>query len=203
MTVSKSTSPRRKRSSKKPCVFLDRDGVLNQGGLIDEPEQMLLIASAADAMARLKKAGYLRIVTTNQSGLGEDATGKVRRKNAPLTRAKLEAIHDRMLELLGPDGKPDDIKICGHMKKLACKCRKPQPGMLNAAAREYKVDKKRSYMIGDMATDIQAGIAAGVTPILVKSGFDPNQESDCPKGTLVFPSLKEAVDYILNRTDND
>ena len=69
--------------------------------------------------------------------------------------------------------------------------------MLLSAAAEHNVDLARSYMVGDMSTDVFAGINAGVTPVFVMSGHDPAQKDACPGGTLVFPSLKEVAQFLL------
>ena len=184
-------------TKKRPCVFLDRDGVINAGGLINSPEDLKLIDGAAEAIAALKKAGFVVGICTNQGGLSEDFDGNVVWKQRPLTREKLSAIHAHMLNLLGPDAQPDFIKICPHAKKIVCECRKPKGGMLKEAGKEKNVDMAKSFMVGDMATDILAGIDAGVTPVFVLSGFEPEQKDKCPAGTLVFPSLKEAAVHII------
>ena len=184
----------------RPCVFLDRDGVINKGGLINKPSDFELIPGVVEAIVSLKRAGFLVGIVTNQSGLSEDYEGKIVWKNAPLSRAQLHAIHDEMIRLLGKEARPYFIKACPHAKKLNCRCRKPKPGMLNAAARKYKIDKSRSFMVGDMATDIQAGINAGVTPLLVLSGYDSTQKDSCPSSTLAFPSLREAAQHIIATT---
>jgi D-glycero-D-manno-heptose 1,7-bisphosphate phosphatase len=189
---------RRKKKVLRPCVYLDRDGVVNEGGLINKPSDFHLIPGVVDAIIALKQAGFLVGITSNQSGIAEDYEGKVLWRSAPLNRAKLRAIHDEMIRLLGPAARPYFIKVCPHSKSLNCRCRKPKPGMLNAAARKYKIDKKRSFMVGDSATDVEAGINAGVTPIFVLSGHDPKQIELCPPNTLVFPSLREAAPYMIS-----
>src|SRR5262249_9099055 len=146
-----------------------------------------------EAIISLKKAGFTVGVVTNQSGLSEDYDGNIVWKKAPLNRAMLQAIHERMLELLGAEAKPDFIKFCPHAKKLKCKCRKPEPGMINSAVAEFGIDKSRSFMVGDMSSDIFFGINADVTPLLVLSGFDPKQQDECPEGTLKFAALPEAA----------
>ncbi|MBU6451877.1 MAG: HAD-IIIA family hydrolase [Cyanobacteria bacterium REEB67] len=185
--------------NKRPCVFLDRDGVINTGGLINLPADLHLIAGVPAAIASLKKAGFIVGICTNQNGLSEDFEGNIVWKQRPLTREKLSVIQDELLRLLGPDAQPDFIKICPHAKKLDCACRKPKGGMLLEAAAEFDVDISRSFMIGDMSTDIKAGIAAGVTPLFVRSGFEPEQIDKCPQGTIAFASLVEAAAYILSQ----
>jgi D-glycero-D-manno-heptose 1,7-bisphosphate phosphatase len=200
VAVAKPTT-RAKPSPRKPrCVFLDRDGVVNTGGLIGKAADVHLIDGAAEAIASLKKAGFLVGLVTNQGGLSEDLEGNVRWKQRPLNRELLAEIHAELLRQLGPAAQLDFIEFCPHSVSVSCTCRKPKAGMLLAAAKKHKINLRSSFMVGDMATDVQAGINAGVTPILVLSGFDPDQKEKCKKGTLTFPSLKEAAQFILNPT---
>ncbi|MBS1990103.1 MAG: HAD-IIIA family hydrolase [Cyanobacteria bacterium SZAS LIN-3] len=184
-------------TQKRACVFLDRDGVINTGGLINSASDLKLIPGAARAIASLKKAGYLVGICTNQGGLSEDFDGNVVWKQRPLNREKLAEIHAELSRQLGAKAQPDFIKICPHAKKIVCTCRKPKGGMLTEAGKEFDVDMSRSFMVGDMATDVLAGIDAGVAPLFVLSGFEPEQKDKCPAGTLVFPSLKEAAAHII------
>jgi D-glycero-D-manno-heptose 1,7-bisphosphate phosphatase len=184
------------------CVFLDRDGVINQGMNINRPEDFKLIPGVIDAIARLKQAGYLVILASNQGGLGEDLDGSIRWKNRPMTREQLTAVHAEMAKLLGDSAALDAVKFCPHSKSVPCQCKKPNPGMLVEASREFGIDLTQSYMVGDRATDVAAGNAAGVTAILVLSGPDGPDTQDkhqVPQGTLQFPSLVEAADWILSQ----
>ncbi len=183
-------------ASKRSCVFLDRDGVINVGGLINAASDVKLIDGVVEAISSLKEAGFLVGVCTNQGGLSEDFEGNVVWKQRPLTRDKLNEIHAELFRLLGDAARPDFVKICPHAK-IDCACRKPKAGMLLSAAAEHNVDLARSYMVGDMSTDVFAGINAGVTPVFVMSGHDPAQKDACPAGTLVFPSLKEVAQFLL------
>jgi D-glycero-D-manno-heptose 1,7-bisphosphate phosphatase len=186
------------RAGKRRGVFLDRDGVVNQGGLINKVEDLKLIDGSAQAIADLRQAGMVVGLVTNQGGLSEDLEGNVRWKQRPMTREKLADIHAELLRLLGPSAQPDFIEFCPHAKSIVCECRKPKPGMLLRAAQAHNIDLASSFMVGDMATDVQAGINAGVTPLLVLSGFEAEQKDKCPPGTLIFPSLKEVARFILN-----
>jgi D-glycero-D-manno-heptose 1,7-bisphosphate phosphatase len=180
------------------CVFLDRDGVINEGMNINVPEDFVLVAGVKEAITKLKKAGFLVIVVSNQGGLGEGHDGSIIWKNHPLTREALAAIHVKMVTELGPEAALDDINFCPHFTKLGCECRKPKPGMIKDAAAKFGIDLARSVMVGDRETDVQTGIAAGVTPLFVLSGPDSEeQKQKVPAGTLIFPSLVEAADWIL------
>src|SRR5579864_888877 len=122
------------------AVFLDRDGVINEGGQINRPEEVRVFPGAAEAIARLREAGFAIVVVTNQGGLGEGFDGRVMWRRAPLNRQDLENIHEELLRQLGPEAEPDLIKVCPHATFLNCNCRKPKAGMLRSAARELDLD---------------------------------------------------------------
>lgn len=172
----------------KAAVFLDRDGVINanleRDGKPVAPtrlEEFRFLPGVEDAVRRLRDAGYLVIVCTNQPDV---ATGRT-------SRATLDAMHALVREKLIID----DIKICFHTDKDGCNCRKPKPGMLLAAAREYGIDLAASYMVGDRWRDVAAGRAVGCKTFFVDYGYKqdgPNEPDH------VVASLRQAVNHILN-----
>jgi len=184
----------------RPAVFLDRDGVLNYGSKVDRADQFELIPGAAAALASLGRAGYPRVVATNQGGLGECLQGTVIWDQARLDRTHLNAIHAKMNHLLG-DGCPDLIKFCPHAywdERGDCNCHKPKPGMFIEAARELHIDLSRSWMIGDRCGDMEAAKNAGIlNRILVKTGDHPNEEDKVKGGLYIVPSVVEAAALIL------
>ena len=124
-----------------------------------------------DALAKLRDAGFLLIVTTNQPD--------VARGNQ--TRATVEAINQYLAERLPLD----DIEACYHDDADLCACRKPKPGMIRSAAERHGIDIAASYMIGDRWRDVDAGLAAGCTTILIDRGigkrFAERRRSWCPR----------------------
>jgi len=181
----------------RKAVFLDRDGVINHGGQINRPEEVHVYPQAIEAIKRLKAAGYKVVVVTNQGGLGEDFNGRVLWRKAPLNRQHLEDIHEELLRQLGPEAQPDLIKVCPHATFLNCSCRKPKPGMIRSAARELDLDLAASYIVGDRTTDLEAGLAAGVQPILVLTG-DGESARDMWEGNApVTQDVLAAADLIL------
>ncbi|MDR3133382.1 MAG: HAD-IIIA family hydrolase [Prevotellaceae bacterium] len=151
--------------NKRPAFFLDRDGVINREvDLLSSPEQMALLPGAAEAISRLNCAGYLAIAVTNQPVIARNLC----------SLHDLQHIHNKMETLLGEaHAYLDAIYFCPHHPdggypeerpeyKIACSCRKPKPGMLLQAAREWNIDMSASYMIGDRPADVQAGEAAQV-----------------------------------------
>lgn len=154
----------------KIAVFLDRDGVLVEDrGVITDAASMRLISGVAAALMRLRVAGFLLILASNQTAV---ARGLV-------SEAELAAMNARLDELLrGAGGPPLDAHyVCPHHPeatleryRVACECRKPRAGLLTQAAAEHGLDLARSFMVGDRITDVAAGAAAGCRTILVHSG---------------------------------
>ena len=179
------------------AVFLDRDGVINHGGQINRPEEVHVYAEATEAIKRLRAAGYTIVVVTNQGGLGEDFNGRVLWRRAPLNRQHLEDIHQEVLRQLGPDAQPDLIKVCPHATFLNCNCRKPKPGMIRSAARELDLDLDSSYIVGDRTTDLEAGLAAGVQPILVLTGDGESARDQWDGNAPVVDHVLAAAELIL------
>ena len=153
------------RLNKRPCVFLDRDGVINKEvNLLNKPEQMELIEGAADAIRYINEKGYLAIVITNQPVIARNLC----------TLEELDYIHAKLETLLGAEhAYLNDIYICPHHPdggypeerkeyKIKCNCRKPAPGLLLQAAKDWNIDMPHSIMIGDQDRDYQAGVNAGV-----------------------------------------
>jgi len=180
------------------AVFLDRDGVINKGGQINRPEEVVVYPQAAEAITRLKEAGFAVVVATNQGGLGEGFDGRVLWRRAPLDRHDLEAIHAEILLQLGPGAEPNLIKVCPHATFLNCNCRKPKPGMLRSAARELGLEMAGSFMVGDRTTDLEAAVAAGVQPILVLTGEGESARDQWEGNAPVVAGIGEAAELILS-----
>lgn len=169
-------------------MFLDRDGVLNRAVLRDgQPfvpsslEELEILPGVPEALARLREAGFLLIGATNQPDV---ARGLV-------SRESVDAIHDLMRQRLPLD----DIRVCYHLDADRCACRKPQPGMLVAAAVARQVQLHGSFMIGDRWRDIGAGKAAGCTTILVNRFPEPTGPR--PDPDIELPDLPAAAAWIL------
>ena len=152
----------------RPAAFLDRDGTLNRRiGYVTSPDELELLPGAATAVMRLNRAGVLAIVITNQSAIARGLC------DLPT----LQRIHDRLHALLAAEGaRLDAIYYCPHHPDLGappfrarCRCRKPLPGMIEAAAEEHAIDLPRSALFGDTDDDLAAARAAGVDGFLVGS----------------------------------
>lgn len=161
---------------KQKAVFLDRDGTINRYiGFLRNINDFELLPGVAEAIKRINNSGYLAIVVTNQPVI---ARGE-------LTFEQLEIIHNKMETLLGAEGAYlDGIYFCPHHPnkgfvgevselKYDCECRKPKPGMIMRAARDFNIDISSSWIIGDGENDIKAGKAAGCKTALIGEGdFD-------------------------------
>jgi len=170
------------------AVFFDRDGVLNRVVFHDGnpgsprlPEELRLTDGAAEALARLKDAGFMLICATNQPEL---ARGTLRPEALEAINAELQ----RHLPL-------DEILVCPHEDAAGCECRKPKPGLLTEAARRRQIDLAASWMVGDRWRDVEAGANAGCRTIMVESEHHDRPPSIPPDRQV--SSLKEAAEWIL------
>jgi len=174
-------------------VLLDRDGVINHDSedFIKSAKEWLPIKGSLEAIALLTQHHYQVIIITNQSGVGR----------GHYTEATLTAIHrkmSRLTEALG--GKIAHIYYCPHLPDAGCLCRKPKPGLLLQFSKDSQVALDDIYFIGDSLRDIEAGLAAGANPLLVKTGngkktISANPELDMP----IFENLYDAAKYIVSR----
>ena len=178
--------------NKQKAVFLDRDGTINKYvGFLRNIDEFELIDGVADAIKKINASGYLAIVVTNQPVI---ARGE-------MSFEELEEIHKKMETLLGKEGAYlDAIYFCPHHPhkgyegerpelKFDCDCRKPKPGMLLNAARDFNIDLSQSWMIGDGENDIKAGQNAGCQTALIGS--------ESYGQTVTVSSLKDFVEQYL------
>lgn len=150
-----------------PAVFLDRDGTINvEKSYVHHAEQWEWLPGALEGIRAFNTSGYRVIVVSNQSGI---ARGFYRTSD-------VERLHSFVNgQLVKAGAHVDAFYYCPHHSNWdgqpPCACRKPLPGMLFQAQKDWDLDFGRSYIIGDRKSDLEAGLAAGVTPILVLSGF--------------------------------
>ncbi|MFP4466256.1 MAG: D-glycero-alpha-D-manno-heptose-1,7-bisphosphate 7-phosphatase [Candidatus Goldiibacteriota bacterium] len=164
----------------KKAVFLDRDGTLiKDPGYLDKFEQIELYKNAGKALKLLKKAGYILIVLTNQSGI---ARGYYNEEFVRETHKKIDGM------LAGNGIKPDEYYYCPHhikgvIKKYSvkCGCRKPGPGMALKAKKKYGLDLKRSFVIGDKLTDIEMAGRINAGSVLVLTGNGKKERKKAAK----------------------
>ncbi len=169
------------------ALFFDRDGVINRrlvGDYVKRIEDFELLPDIFDVLPRVHAAGYLAIVITNQRGIGRGL----------MSGSDLEAIHATMQKTIADrvGHRFDAIYHCPHDHADSCTCRKPLPGMIVQAARDFSIDLGGSWMIGDSETDIIAGIAAGCHTARIHSPQEPT------RAEISSASLAEAWEAIRN-----
>lgn len=178
----------------KKAVFIDKDGTLVKDIPYNvNPVLICLQPGAGSALKHLQAAGYKLIVISNQSGVAKRLFGL----------EDLSVVNQRIQELLKPYGVAvDDFYYCPHGPEDNCTCRKPQPGLILRAAEDYLVDLERSWMIGDILHDVEAGNRAGCRTIHVDNGH----ETEWIRGTFRRPdftvrTLRAAADTICSYPD--
>ena len=172
-------------------VILDRDGTINHDSdrYIKSPEEWRPISGSLEAIARLTQAGYRVVVATNQSGIARGL----------FTVGALFEIHDMLQRAaMQAGGRIDAFFFCPHADADACRCRKPQPGMLLEVARRFNVPLDEVYMVGDARRDVQAAAAAGARPVLVLTGRgqQTKEQGGLPPGTQVFADLAAFAEHV-------
>lgn len=183
--------------SDQRLVILDRDGVINEDSdaYIKSVEEWKPISGSLDAIAQLSQAGFLIAVVTNQSGLARGLFDEY-------TLARIHAHMCDSVEEAG--GKIDAIFYCPHHPDENCDCRKPKTAMLRQLEREFNLSVSGAYYVGDSFKDLQAGLAMGCKPVLVKTGKGPQtvhelqSRNDSQMNAIpIVDNLQAALDIIL------
>ena len=155
---------------KRRAVFMDRDGTISEEiGYVNHPSRYRVFPYSAEAVRRLNEAGWLAILVTNQAGVARGY----------FTEDLIGAVHNVLAEELERQGaRLDAIYYCAHHPtvgaepyRLDCDCRKPKPGLIERAAREFEIDLAQSWMIGDRYSDIELARNAHTRAALVLSGY--------------------------------
>lgn len=178
----------------KKCVFLDRDGTINvEKNYLHKAEDFEWEYKAKEAIKAIKDKGYIVIVVTNQSGI---ARGYYDEK-------AVEKLHEYMNEELKKiDSKIDAFYYCPHHPKgigdygKECDCRKPELGMFNKAHRDFKIDFKNSYMVGDKQSDLLAAKRLKMKPVLVETGHGLSEKDKIEFDVDVYKNLYEFVENL-------
>ena len=172
----------------RKCVFLDRDGVLNEANVREgKPyppaniSEVRIVSGAKEALQKLREAGFLLIVVTNQPDVAR-GTANVEGINS------INALLERELPL-------DAFYVCTHDDEDHCDCRKPRPGALFKAAQDYGIDLAQSFMVGDRWRDVSAGKAAGCFAVWVDYDY---QEKHPIEHDYRAKDLQDAVSWILS-----
>jgi D-glycero-D-manno-heptose 1,7-bisphosphate phosphatase len=192
---------------KKPAVFIDRDGTINeQMGYVNHVSRFRILPGVPQAIRMLNRHGFLVFVVSNQSGVarGYYALDLV----STLHQLLVTRIKEKKASI-------DGIFFCPHHPEGSvpefsrdCDCRKPKTGLIEQACRSFEIDLKRSFVIGDMCTDMELARRAGITGILVKTGYGLGEiEYTLPHKTAkpahIAEDLLDAVRWILDHGAGD
>jgi D-glycero-D-manno-heptose 1,7-bisphosphate phosphatase len=177
------------------AAFLDRDGTIcEEMGYVNHVDRLQIFPFAAAAIRHLNEAQVPVIVVTNQSGVARNI----------FPESLVHQVHKKMISELSAGGaRVDAIYFCPHKTEDACECRKPNPGLLERAAREHALDLSASWVVGDRYADLEMGHAAGSRGILVMTGYGRG-EYELHRSKWARPpdalaeNLTEAVRRILN-----
>jgi D-glycero-D-manno-heptose 1,7-bisphosphate phosphatase len=165
-------------------IILDRDGVINHDSpaYIKSAAEWRPIPGSLEAIASLNRAGYRVVIASNQSGIARGL----------YDFETLHAMHRKLDALLAPlHGRVDAVFFCPHGPQDNCDCRKPKPGLFHQIARSMHVNIGEALAVGDSLRDIQAALAAGAQPVLVRTGKGEEtlQSGLLPRGIPVFQDL--------------
>jgi D-glycero-D-manno-heptose 1,7-bisphosphate phosphatase len=172
----------------KRAAFLDRDGVINrkppEGQYVTRWEEMEFLPGVAEAITLLTRAGFCVLAVSNQRCVAKGL----------LTVSELESIHVRMCQELAAKGAIiTKVYYCPHDNQPPCGCRKPAPGLLLTAASEHQIELKKSWMMGDSDSDVQAGKSAGCRTVQIRDG----DVGGSGGADLFARSLLDAVQQVL------
>jgi D-glycero-D-manno-heptose 1,7-bisphosphate phosphatase len=184
----------------RKAVFFDRDGTINEEvGYIKDLSNLRLIKNASSSIKKIRDKGFLAILITNQSG---PARGYYNEE-------WVKTLNNRIQELLLSEGTElDKMYYCPHLPdgivpeySIECDCRKPKIGLFLKAKEDFNIDLKSSYMIGDKATDVDAGHNAGTKSILLKTGYGKDvldgKYQFVPNADYIAEDINDAIDWIL------
>ncbi len=184
-------------------IILGRDGILNKyrEDHVKAPSEWVPIPGALEAVARLNHAGWHAVVATNQAGIGRGL----------IDMASVNAIHTHMNQaLLAQGGRLDAVFFCPHTPDEGCDCRKPLPGMMRDIGHRYGADLSHVPMVADTLRDLEAAVAGGCEPHLVRSGraaaLTPEQLQqivDKVPSATVHADLGSFAEFLLRRDNVD
>jgi len=177
-------------------IILDRDGTINEDrdDYVKSAEEWVPIPGALEAIARLNQAGWSTVIATNQSGLGRGLFDMV----------ALNAMHAKMNTLLGKlGGRIDAVFFCPHIPDEPCECRKPMPGLFTQIGERFGADLSTVPVVGDSLRDLQAGVAVGCVPHLVRTGKGRLTEAahveQWVHGTQVHDDLAAFAEFLIQQ----
>lgn len=180
----------------RAVVYLDRDGTINHDpGYLSNPDDVVLLDNAPEAIKALNGADIKAIVISNQSAIGRGY----------FTEKDLLAVNARVSELIEDGGgRLDGIYYCPHTPDDGCRCRKPEPGLIKRASADHGLHGVPAYFIGDKVSDMGAAYGVGAKAIMVLTGYGKAEleKLDSPPD-FVARDLLHAVSWIINDLRED
>ncbi|RMF98309.1 MAG: HAD-IIIA family hydrolase [Candidatus Schekmanbacteria bacterium] len=192
--------------TRKRAVFIDRDGTMTvEGGYINDPNRLTLLPRCGRAIKKINENGILAILATNQAGI---ARGYFDEKTLKATLKRLEFL----LEMEGAH--LDGIYYCCHHPSVGkppyrkkCNCRKPLPGMLQKAAKDFNLDLSQSFVIGDKISDVELAKKVKAKSVVVKTGYGEGEictdKMQKINPDFIADDIYDAVEWILSEIKND
>jgi D-glycero-D-manno-heptose 1,7-bisphosphate phosphatase len=167
-------------------VFLDRDGTLiEEVDFLSRLDDLRLFPFTREAVGLLRSNGYRLIVVTNQSGIGRGL----------FDEEAMHSIHQQIQKEL--EGAIDGFYFCPHLPDAGCRCRKPNPGMIEVAKNDFSIDMSRSWVIGDKDLDVELGLNIGLRTVMVETGYGKEQGPTLKREPeRIVANLLEAARYI-------
>ena len=192
---------------KRPAVFIDRDGTISEEvGYVNHPSRFRLFPYSAEAIRILNASGWLAIVVTNQAGVARGY----------FSEDVIRKIHQQLVSALHAESaRLDAIYYCAHHPsvgeppyRLDCDCRKPKPGLIEQAGRDFEIDMASSWIAGDRHSDVELARNAGLRSAFVLSGYGRGEWEYQSQGwkhrpDLVCENLLEAVKSIVNHKSRE
>jgi histidinol-phosphate phosphatase family protein len=171
-----------------PAVFLDRDGtIIEDRGDLSDPGQVVFFRDTVAALCRLAEHFALFIVT-NQPGVAKGT----------ISIEDVRRVNDHVEKHLAAQGAPIAATyVCPHQRSSGCRCIKPNPFFLKEAERDFAIDLRRSFVIGDHPHDVELAARVGATGIYVLSGHGLNHRGELPAQAIVVDGIREATEKIL------
>lgn len=182
------------RSERVRLVVLDRDGVINEDSAeyVKSADEWRPLPGSLDAIARLNAAGFTVAVASNQSGLARGY----------FDAAALEAMHAKFRALLAEaGGHVERIEICPHGPDDGCDCRKPAPGLLQRLLAHYGVNPAEVLVVGDSRRDLEAALAVGARPALVRTGNGRRTEAGLTGPLAGIPVYDDLAAFVTSVTE--
>lgn len=189
MQINKTLNPKARKT-----VFIDRDGTIcEEVNYLSRRADLKLFSFAAEAIRLLNENDFLVILITNQSGIARGF----------FDENTLVEIHEELTaQLTRQNAKLDAIYFCPHNAEHNCRCRKPNVGMIEQAIKDFAIDLKDSWMIGDKAIDVETGFNAGTRTALVQTGYGRKDKDNLTsKPNVTAENLLEAVKQIVGQTE--